>query len=67
MDINLNAVHKALAENCLTWKDLSKLTGISTTSLARINGNSQKPQPITIGRIARALNLSIDEITMSEK
>lgn len=67
MNINLEMISKALAENCMTWKDLSAISGVSTVTLARINKGVQEPQPITVGRICRALNLSIDQIIKTEE
>ena len=51
-----------MAAQCLTAEKLSMVTGVSQVSIARFRKGTQKPRPATIGRIAKALNVEIQEI-----
>ena len=66
MKINTEVINRELARTCMTWKDLSKLSGISTVTLAKINKGFQNPKPITIGKIAIALGVPVEQIIKSE-
>lgn len=67
MNINIDVINLELARMCMTWKDLSQLSGISTVTLAKINKGFRNPKPITIGKIAKALNVDIEKIIKSEE
>ncbi|HHW57957.1 MAG TPA: helix-turn-helix transcriptional regulator [Clostridia bacterium] len=51
-----------MAEKCLTSEKLSKITGVSQVTIARMKNGSQKPRPITIGKIAKALGIKPEEL-----
>lgn len=52
----------ALANSCITMRELSELSGVNVTTLSRINSGKQIPSPKTIGKIAKALNVSVESI-----
>ena len=62
MKINNSAFNVAVATSCITMKELSELSGVNVTTLSRINSGKQIPSPKTIGRIAKALNVSVESI-----
>ena len=64
MRINRDVLSTELARKCMTWKDLSEKSGINTVTLARINNGSQEPMPRTVGRLALALGVSIEALTV---
>ncbi len=66
MNLEIYVVNRMLAEKCMTWRELSKESGISPVTLARINSGVQKATPKTIGRIAKGLNTTVESITGKE-
>lgn len=63
MEMDLKKLEIAMASKAITSKKLSRVSGLSETTLARIKKGVQKPKPITIGKIAKALEVEILEIT----
>ena len=51
-----------LAKRMYTSKELSNLSGVSCVTLSRIKNNKQIAKPITIGKLAKALNVEVKEI-----
>ncbi len=66
MNLDVKALNKELARNCMTWKELSEKSGVSTVTLSRINQGKQDAKPLTVGRIANALNVEIETIIKTE-
>lgn len=66
MNINTEAINRELARLCMTWKELSEKSGISTVTLARINKGFQNPKPKTIGRLANALKVDVEILIKTE-
>lgn len=62
MKINNSKFNVAVANSCITMKELSELSGVNVTTLSRINSGKQIPSLKTIGRIAKALNVSVESI-----
>lgn len=62
MKIDNKKLDLLMAEKCLTLEKLSKITGVSQVTIARMKNGSQKPRPITIGKIAKALGIKPEEL-----
>lgn len=62
MKIDSRKLDLIMAAQCLTSEQLSKVTGVSQVSIARFRKGTQQPRPATIGKIAKALNVEIQEI-----
>lgn len=62
MNINKNKLDLAMAKECCTAEQLVKLTGVSQVTLGRIKRGVQQPRPATIGKIAKALNVRVEEL-----
>jgi transcriptional regulator with XRE-family HTH domain len=62
MRIDNHKLDLVMAEKCLTSEQLSVVTGVSQVSIARFRRGAQKPRPATIGKIAKALNVPVQEI-----
>jgi len=62
MKIDKKKLDLAMAENCYSAEELSNLTGISTVTIARIKNGSQRPRPATIGKIAKALGIKVQDL-----
>ncbi len=57
---NLKAIRKSKG---LTQKQLSDLSGVSRVAIARYETNQQTPQKAAIEKLARALCVSVEELT----
>lgn len=66
MKINLDRLNLAQARACMTGKEIQTLAGISDVSLARIRRGEQEPRPQTIGRIAKALGVTVEYLIEQE-
>lgn len=62
MKIDTNKVQIAMANACITSKELSELSGVSRESLTKMFNGKRNPKPITIGKIAKALNVKVESI-----
>lgn len=56
----------ALARKQLTSKKLSELSGVAESLLTKIKSGKQIPRPITIGKIAKALEVDVTELIEQE-
>lgn len=62
MKINNERFELALASSCMTLKELSVKSGVRQETIARIKNSLQNPNPATVGKIARALNVDVREL-----
>jgi DNA-binding Xre family transcriptional regulator len=62
MKIDKNKLDLAMAANCISYEKLSKITGVSQVTIARMKNGSQNPRPITVGKIAKALNVKVEDL-----
>jgi DNA-binding Xre family transcriptional regulator len=60
--VNREKLDLAMAKNCFSAEQLSTLTGVSTVTIARIKNGCQKGRPKTIGKLAKALNVKVEEL-----
>lgn len=61
MKVNSKKFEIIMANACMTFSDLSKKSGISQFTIARIKSGTNA-NPATIGKIAKALNVSVEEL-----
>lgn len=62
MKLDKNKLYVAMGNKCITTKELCKCAGIAQISLRRILKNETIPRPATIGKIAKALNVPVEQI-----
>lgn len=62
MKLDAKKMDAAVGNACMTYKMLSEATGISTCTLARIKNGHQQARPNTIGKIAKALNIKVEDL-----
>lgn len=62
MKIDMKKIDLLMAKKCLSSEQLSKVTGVSQVSIARFRKGTQEPRPKTVGKIAKALNVSVEEL-----
>ena len=67
MMINTNLIKKLLKEKNMTIYRLAKITSIDETGLRNIiNGKIKDPHISTITKIAKALNVKVDDLLLDE-
>nr|DAP92772.1 MAG TPA: Helix-turn-helix XRE-family like protein [Caudoviricetes sp.] len=66
MKINNERFEVALASSCMTLKELSEKSGIRQETIARIKKSLQNPNPSTVGKIAKALGISVEKLIETE-
>lgn len=66
MKIDNNKLAIAMANECILCKDLCKKAGIAEVTLRQIKAGTRNPKPSTIGKIAKALNVKVQEIIVEE-
>ena len=66
MKINVDKLNIAQAEKCLTNKELCKLADIGYLTLTMIKANKRNFQAITVGKIAKALDIPVSELVEQE-
>lgn len=60
--INSQKLIIAIANAGYTATELSKVSGVSQVTLARFKAGTQKARPQTLGKIARALNVKVEDL-----
>lgn len=61
MKIDNSKLELAMANACINTNELSQKASINCSTLTRIK-NGKQVQPITVGKIAQALNVQVIEI-----
>ena len=51
-----------LAKECMTYSDLSNKSRVSRITIQKVVNNKVEPRPATIGKIAKALGVTIQEL-----
>lgn len=62
MKVSKKKFDVVIANACLTLGALANKTGVSITTLTRIRSGQQQPRPVTIGKIAKALNVKVEDL-----
>ena len=65
MKINFAKLEVAMANACISTGELSKKTNLNYSTLTRIKSGMQS-QPATIGKIAKALGVRVEELIETE-
>lgn len=62
MNIDKNKLDLVMAKNCYSAEKLAAITGVSQVTIARLKRGVQNPRPQTIGKLAKALNVKVEEL-----
>jgi len=62
MKLNTNKLHLAMANACLTMSELAEQSKVSRVALTRLSKGTSNPKPATIGKIAKALNVKVEDL-----
>lgn len=67
LKVNGNVLLIARAKECLKQDELAKKAGVGRTTIARIeNGSLRKASPVIVGKLSKALNISVEELILQE-
>ena len=62
MKIDKQKLEVAMANAVVGTKQLSDLTGIAPAMMTRIKNGNQEPRPVTVGKIAKALGVKVEDL-----
>ncbi len=62
MKINRNKLDLAMANACMSINDLAEKAEVSRISIGRFISGRTEPRPVTVGKIARALNMKVEDL-----
>lgn len=62
MKINKQKLQLAMANSCLNIDDLAELAKISRVSLTKYISGTTEPRTKTLGKIAKALNVPVENL-----
>lgn len=65
MRIKYEILDKEMARQCLSVTELSKITGLSVSTITRVRTEGADIRIKTVGVIAKALNIDIDVLVIS--
>ena len=67
MQVDINKINIGMANEGITISGLAKRSKLSRQHLSKIFKNEVITKPITVGKIARALNLKVENIIKEQK
>ncbi|MDD4164916.1 MAG: helix-turn-helix transcriptional regulator [Eubacteriales bacterium] len=62
MRISKEKIKIYMANNCMTYDDLAKKSRVSRFTIQKMFANKVDTRPVTIGKIAKALNVKVEEL-----
>ena len=62
MKVDFQKLQIAMANNCMNKSDLAIAVGISRISISKYFSGQRNPSTKTLGRIAKALNVSVADL-----
>lgn len=63
----MTSLKKLRLKKLLSQSKLAKLSGVSRTTIVAIENNQHQPQPLTIQKLANALDVDPSEIDENDK
>jgi len=67
MNINVNKMRIAQANECLSVNELVKKSGLGRATVSKIINGSSNPSMKSLGLIAKALNVEVVELLVEEQ
>lgn len=61
-EVNGKKLMLAIANSGYSAVELAKICGVSQVTIARFKAGTQKARPQTIGKIAKALNIRVEDL-----
>lgn len=66
MKLDLKKLEVAMAEKCYTIQELSKVSTVGVSTISNIFNRGQQPNLWTIGKLARALKVSVKDLIIND-
>lgn len=66
MKLDLKKLEIAMAEKCYTIQELSKISTVGVSTISNIFNRGQQPNLWTIGKLARALKVSVKDLIIND-
>jgi len=63
---SLKKLEIAMAEKCYTIQELSKVSTVGVSTISNIFNRGQQPNLWTIGKLARALKVSVKDLIIND-
>lgn len=67
MKINISRLNLAMANACMSINDLAEKSEVSRVSIGRFLNGKTEPKPVTVGKLAKALNVKVEYLIESEE
>lgn len=67
MKLDNRKLQLAMAKECITVSELAEKSKVSRVALTRFTTGKSNPKPVTIGKIAKALNVSVESLIEGEE
>lgn len=58
MPVNKSRLLLAMANECMSTKEVCEKSGVSKPTFTKVKSGKINPQPVTLGKIAKALNVT---------
>lgn len=62
MKVNVEKMNLLLAKKGMLLKNLCEKSGVGEITLRKIRQGKSTPKPVTVGKIAKALNVNVEDI-----
>lgn len=66
MKINIIKLGVAMAKLCVTQEELARMAGVNVMTISRAKNGQGNVQLSTIGKIAKALNVQVEDLLEDE-
>ena len=66
MKLDPKKLQFVMAEKCIGIRELSKRTGVAECTISKVKNRKQNAKPVTIGKIAKGLDVQITELIEQE-
>ncbi|EDK33890.1 Hypothetical protein CKL_1848 [Clostridium kluyveri DSM 555] len=67
LKINVNKIILARARMEMSTRELSKVSGVAVSTINKIERGYTTPNPVTIGKLAKGLNVSVEQVVDIEE
>lgn len=66
MKIDKEKLQLAMANKCLSTKDLATEAGIAEQNISAYMSGRKNPKPMTVGKIAKVLEVKVEDIVKTQ-
>jgi DNA-binding Xre family transcriptional regulator len=62
MKLNIHKLQVSMANSCMSVNELAVQSEVSRIALSKIMNGKSNPKPVTVGKIAKALNSKVEDL-----